>query len=50
VQEVWLIEPEARTLAVHSSAGVQVLSEGAFLTSSFIPGWQLRIAGLFENL
>src|SRR5580698_1630752 len=42
VQEVWLIEPEARTLAVHSIAGVQLLSEGAYLTSSFVPGWQLQ--------
>jgi Uma2 family endonuclease len=48
--EVWLIDPEARTLAVHSRAGVQLLSEGAFLTSSFVPGWQLQIADLFENL
>jgi Uma2 family endonuclease len=50
VHEVWLIDPEARTLAVHSRAGVQPLSEGAFLTSSFVPGWQLQIADLFENL
>jgi Uma2 family endonuclease len=50
VQEVWLIDPEARTLAVHSRAGVHLLSEGAFLTSSFVPGWQIQIADLFENL
>jgi Uma2 family endonuclease len=50
VQEIWLIDPEARTLAVHSRAGVQPLSEGAFLTSSLVPGWQLQIADLFENL
>jgi Uma2 family endonuclease len=50
VQEVWLIDPEVRTLFVHSRASVQRLSEGAFLTSSFVPGWQLQIADLFENL
>jgi Uma2 family endonuclease len=50
VQEVWLIEPEIRTLFVHTLVGAQRLSEGAFLTSSFIPGWQLQIADLFENL
>jgi Uma2 family endonuclease len=50
VQEVWLIEPEIRTLFVHTLAGAQRLSEGAYLTSSFVPGWQLQIADLFENL
>jgi Uma2 family endonuclease len=50
VQEVWLVDPEVRTLFVHSRGGVQRLSEGAFLTSSFVPGWQLQIADLFENL
>src|SRR5579863_5889226 len=39
VQEVWLIDPEVRTLFVHSRAGVQRLSEGAFLTTEFVPGW-----------
>ena len=50
VREVWLIEPEIRTLFVHTLAGAQRLSEGAFLTSSFVPGWQIQIADLFENL
>lgn len=50
VQEVWLIDPEVRTLFVHSRAGVQRLSEGAFLTSDLVPGWQLQVAELFENL
>ncbi len=50
VREVWLIYPESRTLFVHSRAGIQQLSEGAFLTSSLIPGWQLQIADLFGNL
>jgi Uma2 family endonuclease len=50
VQEVWLVDPEVRAFFVHSVAGVQRLSEGAFLTSSLIPGWQLQVADLFENL
>lgn len=50
VQEVWLIEPDIRTLSVHTSAGVQRLSEGAFLTCPLIPGWRLQIADLFEGL
>jgi Uma2 family endonuclease len=50
VREVWLIEPEIRIVYVHSRGGVQQLSEGAFLTSDLVPGWQLQIADLFENL
>jgi Uma2 family endonuclease len=50
VHEVWLIHPDIRTVFIHSRAGVQPLSEGAFLTSSFVPGWQIQIADLFENL
>jgi Uma2 family endonuclease len=50
VQEVWLIDTDIRTLFVHTLAGAQRLSEGAFLTSEFVPGWRLQIADLFENL
>jgi Uma2 family endonuclease len=50
VEEVWLIEPEIRTLFVHTLAGAQRLSEGAILTSEFIPGWRIQIADLFESL
>jgi Uma2 family endonuclease len=50
VNEVWLIDPEVKTLFVHTLAGAQRLSEGAFLTSEFVPGWRLQIAELFENL
>jgi Uma2 family endonuclease len=50
VHEVWLIDPEIRTLFLHTLAGAQRLSEGAFLTSEFVPGWRLQIADLFENL
>jgi Uma2 family endonuclease len=50
VQEVWLIDPEIKTLFVHTLAGAQRLSEGAFLPSEFVPGWRLQIADLFENL
>ena len=50
VREVWLIEPEIRTLFVHTLAGAQRLSEGAFLTPDLVPGFRLQIADLFENL
>jgi Uma2 family endonuclease len=50
VHEVWLIDPEIRTLFVHTLVGAQRLSEGAVLTSEFVPGWRLQIADLFESL
>jgi Uma2 family endonuclease len=50
VQEVWLIEPEIKTLFVHSPAGVQRLSEGAWLTSELVPDWRVQVADLFESL
>jgi Uma2 family endonuclease len=50
VPEVWLIDPEMRTIFVHTLAGAQRLSEGAFLTSELVPGWRVQIADLFENL
>jgi Uma2 family endonuclease len=50
VHEVWLIFPDINTLFIHTLAGAQRLSEGAFLTSHYIPGWQLQVAEIFENL
>jgi Uma2 family endonuclease len=50
VHEIWLIYSETRTVMPHTSVGAQRFSEGAFLSSEFVPGWQLRIAELFENL
>lgn len=50
VQEVWLIDPEIRTLFVHTLVGAQRLSEGATLTSEFVPGWRVQISDLFEKL
>ena len=50
VLEIWLIDAVTRMIVVHSPGGVQPLSEGAFLTSEFVPGWRLQVADLFENL
>jgi Uma2 family endonuclease len=49
VHEIWLIYPDTRTLYIHVREGARHLSEGAYLTSEFVPGWQLQIADLFEN-
>ena len=48
VHEVWLIFPHINTIFIHTLA--QRLSEGTFLTSPYIPGWQIQVAGIFENL
>jgi Uma2 family endonuclease len=50
VQEVWLIEPEIRTLFVHTLAGAQRLTEGAYLMSDLIPGWRIQVSEIFEDL
>jgi len=50
VKEVWLIDPEVRMIFVHSIAGIERLSEGAFLFSEPIPCWRIQVADLFENL
>jgi Uma2 family endonuclease len=50
VHEVWLIFQDINTLFIHTLAGAQRLSEGAYLTSPYIPGWQLQVAEIFENL
>jgi Uma2 family endonuclease len=45
VHEVWLI-PEINTLFIHTLAGAQRLSEGAY---PYIPGWQLQVGEIFET-
>ena len=50
VHEVWLIFPDINTLFVHTLAGAQRLSAGAFLSSPYIPDWQLQVGEIFENL
>lgn len=50
VHEVWVIFPDIDSLFVHTLAGSQRLSEGAYLTSPCIPGWQIQVGEIFENL
>ena len=50
VHEIWLIYPETRTVMLHTTAGAQRLTEGAFLASEYVPGFRPRISELFENL
>jgi Uma2 family endonuclease len=50
VNAVWLIFPDNNSLFIHTLAGEQRLSEGAFLTSPYIPGCQIQVGEIFENL
>ena len=50
VHEIWLIYPDTQTVMTHTLAGAQRLSEGAFLTSEYVPGWRLQLTELFGNL
>jgi hypothetical protein len=38
VKEVSLIDPEIKTILIHTLAGAQRLNESTFLTSEFVPG------------
>jgi Uma2 family endonuclease len=48
VQEVWVIDPDVRTLAAHALDGsVRVLRETDTLTSDLLPGFAVPVAALF---
>ena len=51
VQEVWADRTrDPYVVCAYIDRRAKRLSEGAFLTSEFVPGWRLQIADLFENL
>ena len=48
VREVWVIDPDARTLAVHAADGsVRVIREADAVTSELLPGFAVPAAALF---
>jgi Uma2 family endonuclease len=45
---VWVVDPETRTVAVHSNSGVTVLSESETLTGGdVLPGFSVSVAEVF---
>jgi Uma2 family endonuclease len=45
---VWVVDPRARTVAVHTRSGVAVVREGGLLDGGdLLPGWSARVADLF---
>jgi Uma2 family endonuclease len=48
VREVWLLYPEIRVIYTHVRNGAQRLSEGAFLTSDLIPGFNAPVDEIFD--
>lgn len=50
VREVWVIDPDARTLAVHAADGsVRVIREADVVTSELLPGFSMSAAALFAG-
>ncbi len=48
VRLVWVVDPETRTVAVHSPAGATLLGEGDVLDGrDVIPGFSIPVADLF---
>jgi Uma2 family endonuclease len=50
VREVWRICPETRTVEARVPGSARILAEHAFLASMLIPGWQMQISEIFEDL
>ncbi len=50
VHEVWRIYPETRSVEVHVPGSARILAAHASLASTLIPGWQIQISELFEDL
>ena len=49
VSEIWIIDPDARTLEIHRRDGSQSLTEGSWLTTESIPGWRIQVSEIFED-
>jgi Uma2 family endonuclease len=50
VREVWVIDPDARTLAAHHADGsVRVIREADTVTSELLPGFAVPAAALFAG-
>jgi Uma2 family endonuclease len=50
VREVWVIDPDARTLAAHAADGsVRVIREADAVTSELLPGFSVPAAALFAD-
>ncbi len=43
VREIWLIYPETKTAIIHDSRGARPVGD-------YIPGWQVPVSALFDNL
>jgi Uma2 family endonuclease len=49
-EEVWIVSPEDRRVLVYSARGDRILGEDALLTTELIPGLEIPIKRLFEEL
>ncbi|MGO9260697.1 MAG: Uma2 family endonuclease [Bryobacteraceae bacterium] len=49
-EEVWIVVPEALLVQVYSNRGDRILGEDALLTTELIPGFEIPVKRLFEEL
>ena len=49
-EEVWIVSPEDRRVLVYSARGDRILGEDALLTTELIPGFEIPVKRLFEEL
>jgi Uma2 family endonuclease len=49
-EEVWIVSPEDREVLVYSARGDRILREDALLTTELIPGLEIPVKRLFEEM
>ena len=47
--EVWVLDPEAQTIAKHTAAGVSALCGDELLTSELLPGFRVAVSHFFAE-
>jgi len=49
VLEVWLADPDARSIEVRTPGGTSIIPAGGTFTSSLLPGFELRLDDVFAG-
>ena len=47
--EVWVLDPDAQTIAKHTATGVSALCGGELLTSELLPGFRVAVSHFFAE-
>ncbi len=49
VVEIWVLDPEVQTIAMHTGGGVVILGAGEALTSAVLPGFSVPVHLFFAD-